>query len=103
MPFRAVRLPHGICNNLIFGKRLDQAPSGEPSARKAKQAKTRLRAAYDMVPSRASIEISLNENPQYPENAHQKVRFGLRAGFAVLSDEGQDSLVERLRMLPHVG
>jgi len=26
---RAVRLPHGICNNLIFGKRLDQAPSGE--------------------------------------------------------------------------
>jgi hypothetical protein len=33
---RAVRLPHGICNNLIFGKRLDQAPSGEPSARVAK-------------------------------------------------------------------
>ena len=55
---RAVRLPHGICNNLIFGKRLDQAPSGEPSARKAKQAKTRLRAAYDTVPSRASIEIA---------------------------------------------
>ena len=55
---RAVRLPHGLCNNLIFGKRLDQAPSGEPSARKAKQAKTRLRAAYDMAPSRASIEIA---------------------------------------------
>jgi hypothetical protein len=32
-----------------------------------------------MVPSRASIEISLNETPQYPENAHQKVCFGLRA------------------------
>jgi hypothetical protein len=59
-----------------FWKRLDQAPSGEPSARgKPRQAKTRLRAAYDMVPNRASIEISLNEILQYPENAHQKVRF----------------------------
>jgi hypothetical protein len=41
-----------------FWKRLDQAPSGEPSARKAKQAKTRLRAAYDTVPSRSSIQIA---------------------------------------------
>jgi hypothetical protein len=56
---RAVRLPHGICNNLIFGKRLDQAPSGETVGRgKPRQAKTRLRAAYDTVPSRASIEIA---------------------------------------------
>lgn len=37
---RAVRLPHGICNNLIFGSVWIGHHPEKPSARKAKQAKT---------------------------------------------------------------
>jgi len=76
---RAMRLPHGICNNLIFGSVLIRHHPENRRRDKPRQAKTRLRAAYDTVPNRASIEISLNGIPQYPENAHQKVRFGLAA------------------------
>jgi hypothetical protein len=73
---RAVRLPHGICNNLIFGSVWIRHHPEKPSARKAKQAKTRLRAAYDTVPSRSSIEILFAFVCENLENAHQKVRFG---------------------------
>src|SRR5262245_49931990 len=78
----------------------------KPSARKAKQAKTRLRAAYDTGPRAPSIEnraeIKGFLGKRSPAGAHFPLRPRV-ALLAMLLEERQHRLVERRRVLPHVG